>query len=151
MSLFRLVLVLLSLALLSACTTIKIEPIDAKYSMKHICIKNCDKECFDGDMLSVIQEGFDRHGVSTDVYDENLPSDCQYHLTYYCERSWDLAAYMHHAELRLYHNEDQIGYAEYHLKGEGGFALTKFAPTKEKMDPVIDQILSSYPLVGQAH
>ena len=146
----RLVLILLSLALFSACTTIKIEPIDAKYSLKQVCIKNCEKECFDGDMLGVIQEGFERHGLSTNVYDDNLPSDCLYYLTYYCERSWDFVSYMHHAELRLYHNQDQIGYAEYHLKGQGGFSLTKFDPTKEKMDPVIDQLLSTYPLVSQA-
>ncbi len=150
MFLFRSFLILLSLTLVSACTTIKIEPIDKKYSINHVCVKNCEKECFDGDMLNIIQEGFERHGLSTQLYNDTLPSDCVYHLKYYCERSWDFATYMHHAELRLYHAQDQIGYAEYHLKGEGGLALTKLESTKKKMDPVIDQLLSSYPLASQA-
>lgn len=150
MFLFRLVAALLSLALLSACTTMKIEPIDTKHNIKQVCIKNCEQECFDGDMLSVIQKGFERHGLSTQVYREKLPPDCVYHLIYYCERSWDLATYMHHAELRLFYDENQIGYAEFHLKGEGGFALTKFNTTEDKMNPVLDQMLSDYPLVSQA-
>jgi len=147
---FRSVLVLLSLALLSGCTAIKIEPVDTNFSINHVCIKNCEQACFDGQMLSVIQEGFERHGFSTQVYNDILPPDCEYHLTYYCERSWDLSTYMHHAELRLYHTQDQIGYAEYHLKGEGGLAPNKWDPTKKKMDPVIDQLLGNYPLVRPA-
>jgi hypothetical protein len=39
---------------------------------------------------------------------------------------WDIAMYMHHAELHLYRGWTQIGYAEYHLKGEGGFSLMKW-------------------------
>jgi len=150
MSLFRLALFSLSLVLLSGCTTIKVEPIDKKFSMKHVCIKNCEKECFDGEMLGVIQKNFERHGLSTQIYNNDLPSNCEYHLTYYCERSWDMATYMHHAELRLYHAEDQIGYAEFHLKGEGGLAPSKWDPTEKKMVPVIDQLLNDYPLVSKA-
>jgi len=142
MFLFRLALLSLSLVLLSGCTTIKVEPIAKKYSMKHVCIKNCEKECFDGDMLSVIQKNFERHGLSTQIYNNDLPSNCEYYLTYYCERSWDMATYMHHAELRLYHAEDQIGYAEFHLNGEGGLAPSKWDPTEKKMVPVIDQLLN---------
>ncbi len=128
----------------------KIEPIDTMHRMEHVCIKNCEKECFDGDMLSVIQKNFERHGLSTEIYKEDLPSDCIFHLTYYCERSWDMATYMHHAELRLHRAEDQIGYAEFHLKGEGGFAPSKWDPTEKKMVPIIDRLLSDYPLVGRA-
>jgi hypothetical protein len=117
--------------------------------MKHVCIKNCEKECFDGDMLNVIQKNFERHGLSTRVYSGDLPSNCEYYLTYYCKRSWDMATYMHHAELRLYHADDQIGYAEFHLKGEGGLAPSKWDPTEKKMAPVIDQLLKDYPLVSK--
>ena len=149
MFLLRFAAALLSLALLSACTTMKIEPIDTRHNLDQVCIKNCDQECFDADMLSVIKKGFERHGLSAQVYSGELPSDCLYHLTYYCERSWDLAMYMHHAELRLFHDKNQIGYAEFHLKGEGGFSFTKYNSTEEKMNPVIDKLLSDYPLVSQ--
>lgn len=100
--------------------------------------------------MSVIRDGFKRNGIATQIYTGNLPSECEYHLSYYCERTWDLATYMHHAELRLYRGQAQIGYAEYHLNGGGGFSMMKWDSTKKKMDPVIDELLNGQPNVSQA-
>ena len=72
------------------------------------------------------------------------PPHCEYHLTYTALKQWDVAMYMHHAELRLYNGHDQIAYAEYHLNGGGGLALNKWASVDSKMDPVIDRLLSDY-------
>jgi len=36
-------------------------------------------------------------------------------------------------------------YAEYHLRGGGGYALTKYEGTGTKMKPVMDQLLAEYP------
>jgi len=139
---FRQLTICLSLALLSACTTTKVRPVEQAFETKHVCVKDCSEKCFDGKMLGIIRDGLDRHGFTSQVYTGNVPSECEYYLTYYCERTWDMAMYMHHAELRLYQENDQIGYAEYHLRGGGGLALTKYKSTKAKMDPVIDELLS---------
>jgi hypothetical protein len=37
----------------------------------------------------------------------------------------------------------QIGFAEYHLNGKGGYDFGKWRGTKSKMDPVIDQLLAT--------
>lgn len=92
--------------------------------------------------MGVIRDGLERNGISSQNYTGNLPSECEYHLSVMCERNWDVAMYMHHAELRLYRAQTQIGYAEYHLAGKGGLALTKFGSTKSKMDPIIDELLT---------
>lgn len=147
MVLFRYLSVLVVLFLLSACTAITVRPVEPTFEMKHVCIKDCHDKCFDGAMLGIIQDGFDRHGITTQDYSDNLPSECEYHLSYYCERTWDMATYVHHAELRLYKGQNQIGYGEYHLKGKGGFSLKKYNSTKMKMDPVIDKLLNEYPVV----
>jgi hypothetical protein len=62
-------------------------------------------------------------------------------LSYTARRSWDFAPYLAQAELWLRQDGKQVGYAEYHLVGGGGFSLTKWQGTKTKMDPVIDQLL----------
>ena len=132
--------------LASGCTAITIRPVDTQLQIKQVCIKDCQKECFDEQMVDTIRDGFKRHGITTTVNSDESDSQCEYHLSYYCERTWDMAMYMNHAELRLYQGEAQIGYAEYHLRGKGGFSLMKFKSTKEKIDPVIDQLLSGYTL-----
>ena len=132
------------LALMSGCTSITVKPVDSTLDIKHVCIKDCSEKCFDGRMLGIIQDGFQRHGITTEVYNGDLPSGCECNLTYYCERTWDMATYLHHAEFRLYHSKSQIGSAEYHLRGGGGFALNKWASTKSKIDPVIDELLSGF-------
>ena len=36
----------------------------------------------------------------------------------------------------------QVAYAEYHLKGKGGYSMMKWQGVKTKMDPVMDQLLA---------
>lgn len=137
-------LFLLALAFISAnsCTSINIRPVRTTFELQHVCIENGEKTCFDGQMIGVIRDGFERHSITTQVYSGNLPPECQYYLSYMCERTWDLATYLKHAEMRLYQGRNQIGYAEYHLKGGGGLSLMKWQSTKTKIDPVIDELLS---------
>jgi hypothetical protein len=140
----RYVLLFVAVALASGCTAVSVRPVDSKLDIKHVYVKDCSEECFDGRMIYVIQDGFQRHGITTEVYNGNLPSESEYNLTYYCERTWDMATYLRHAEFRLYRGKAQIGYAEYHLRGGGGFALNKWASTKSKIDPVIDKLLGGF-------
>jgi hypothetical protein len=146
MTFFKMFFLFLGLGLVSGCTAIKVSPVDTTLKIKHICIEDCQQTCFDGDMMGVIRDGFERNGISSQIFTGSLPSECEYHLSVMCARTWDLAMYMHHAELRMYRANTQIGYAEYHLNGGGGFALTKFGSTKSKIDPVIDELLNGKPV-----
>jgi hypothetical protein len=147
MVLIRYFLIFLALVSAYGCTAVKVRPVDTELELKHVCIEDGQQMCFDGEMMGVIRDGFERHGITTQIYTGNLPSECEYHLSYMCNQTWDMAMYMHHAELRLYRAQAQIGYAEYHLKGKGGWSFMKYESTKKKIDPVIDELLSGYPSV----
>src|SRR5262245_64416233 len=111
----RLPSVLLAL-LLAGCTSVKVQPLSAGYQVKHVCIQENPKVKID-DFLSVVRDGFDRHGISTEVLTSgrNVPDRCRFVLTYAAVRAWDLAEYMHYAELRLESEGRRIAHAEYRL------------------------------------
>lgn len=139
---------ILALVTMFGCTAVKVQPLKNESQITHVCVKDGKEMCFDGEMMGVILDGFGRHGITTQIYSGNLPSECEYNLSYMCNQTWDMAMYMHHAELRLYQMNYQIGYAEYHLNGSGGFSLMKWQSAKTKMDPVIDELLQNYPIVN---
>lgn len=130
-------------AVLSGCTSIKVEPVSNEYSIKHICIQNNPRVIIDG-FINTVEDRFQYHGISTEILDL-VPETCEYKLTYTALRSWDLAPYLSHAELRLFKDNRRIAYGEFHLNGKGGFALTKFNSIKTKMDPVVDEMLGKAP------
>lgn len=132
--------IFISALLLSACTSVIVRPVDSSLGIRHVCIQENPKVLV-SDFIPVVRDGFDRHGIATEVYSGTKPEKCEYTLTYTALRSWDFAPYLSHAELRLEKDGRQIGYGEYHLKGKGGLSLTKWASTKEKMDPVLDGLL----------
>jgi hypothetical protein len=130
--------------LISGCTAVTVKPVDSSLNIMHVCIKDCSEECFDRRILYLIQDGFQRHGITTEVYNSELPSECEYTLTYYCERARKMATYLRHAEIRLHHGKSEIGNVEYHLRGKGGFALNTWENTKSEIDPLIDELLSGF-------
>lgn len=133
---------LLAFALLSlsACTSVNVKPVDPTLTILHVCIEENPKVIV-GDFVGVLRNGFDRHGISTEVYRGAKPGHCEYTLSYTALQSWDVGTYLSHAELRLERGRQQVAYAEYHLNGKGGFSLMKWQGTKTKMDPVIDELL----------
>lgn len=127
--------------LLSGCTAVTVDPVDSNLDITYVCIKDCPETCFDRRLLYLIQDGFQRHGITTEVFNCELPSECEYSLTYSCERAWGMANYLGHAEIKLYRGKSQIGNAEYRLKGKAGSALNDWENIKSKIDPVIDELL----------
>jgi len=125
---------------LTGCTSVTVRSVDPSLSMKDVCIQENPKVKVN-DFVPVLRDGFNRHGISTQVFEGQMPEFCEYVLTYTALRSWDFAPYLSQAELRIEKNGKQIAFAEYHLRGKGGFSLMKWAGTREKMDPVIDQLL----------
>lgn len=133
---------LLCLTLLSGCTSVRVHSVDPAAQMLHVCIQENPKVAVD-DFVSVLRDGFDRHGISTEVFQVGKrPARCEFVMTYTALRSWDMGAYLSHAELRIEKAGRAVASAQYHLRGKGGFSLTKWVGTKTKMDPVIDQLLA---------
>jgi len=137
------IFICIAFILLSGCTSIKVKQLDPSVKVSHVCIEENPKVIIH-DFLPVVQKGFERHGITTEVYKSEIPNYCEYNLTYTALKNWDMAMYMHHAELWLYRDKENIAYAEYHLNGKGGLALNKWASVDSKMDPVINKLLSGY-------
>ena len=129
---------------ISGCTSIKVTPLSSSHSIKRVAIKENHRVTVP-DFLNVVQNGFEDHGITTIVYQDHAPTNCQATLTYTALRSWDLASYLSHAELTLRDMEGKrIAQATYHLNGKGGLDLSKWGSVQSKMEPVIDQLLSEY-------
>jgi len=129
-------------ALAWGCTSVTVRPVDRTTKLQHVCVQENPNVRVQG-FLSVIRDGFQRHGISTEVFSGTPPSHCEFTLTYTALQSWDFVTYLSHAELRLEQQGREIASAEYHLKGKGGFSLMKYQGTRKKMDPVIDELLAS--------
>jgi hypothetical protein len=134
-------LIVLSLAVLGGCTTVRVNPVPAGEAIRHVCIEENPKVVV-GDFLSVLEEGFARHEISTELVQAvAIPESCEYLVRYTAFKKWDFATYLSHAELRLLKGRNEIASAMYHLKGGGGYSMTKWRSTQSKMDPVIDELL----------
>lgn len=140
---------LLPVIALVGCTSVNVKPVANVTEIKQVCVKECPEECFVEDMPTVIVEGFERNGISAKTFTGKVPEECGYHVTFMCNQTWDMAMYMHHAEIKLFQGPDQIGSAVYHLNGGGGFSLMKWQGTKTKIDPVIDELLGKQPASGK--
>ncbi|WP_064037017.1 Sbal_3080 family lipoprotein [Methylomonas methanica] len=140
-------LVFLSVVSLAACTSIQVKPLDSSLAVSKICIEKNEKVIV-SDFLEIVRSGIDKHGIATEVFDSKASASCGVVLTYTALQKWDFVTFLSHAELWLRdQNGKQIGYAEYHLTGGGGFDFSKWASTESKMNPVIDQLLAGYGLV----
>jgi hypothetical protein len=133
---------LAAVMLCAGCTSVDVRPVTADFHLSTVCIVN-NPQVAVSDFVPVLRDGFNRHGIATSVVEPLQANACEVTLTYTALRSWDFAPYLSHAELRLWRNGRQVGAADYHLRGKGGLALTKWRSTKEKMDPVIEQLLSA--------
>jgi hypothetical protein len=123
------------------CTSISVRPVEARSGMGHVCIKH-NSAVEVSDFVAVVRDGLARHGVSSEEFFDNAPLHCEFILRYTARRSWDLAPYLSQAEIWIERDGAQVGYAEFHLRGKGGYSFYKWQGTKEKMDPVIDQLFA---------
>lgn len=136
----RVLLFLPLIALSSACTTIRVEPLQA--AATDVCIEENPEVQVD-DFVGTLQRGFARHGVATRLYRQIPASDCPLVLSYTARRSWSVVTYLALAELRI-HGADgrQLASAYYRFRGRGLLAVKKWQSTETKMAPVIDQLLA---------
>jgi hypothetical protein len=135
-------IVLLPIFVLFGCTSVTVRPPDSQLRISHVLIRNNPKVIVEG-FVDVMRDGFDRHGISSEIVPEDAkvkPGD--YVVTYTALRSWDMAPYLSHAEIRIEESNRQVAYAEYHLKGKGGFSMMKWQGVEKKMSPVMDELLA---------
>lgn len=130
-----------AVCVLAGCTSVQVQKVDrTQHAIEAICIVRNPKVAV-SDMLSVMESGLMRHGISSRIIGnaEAFKEACPYTLDYTAKRSWDMAPYLTFAELQLRKNGQAIGMATY--RHSGGLALNKWASTESKLAPVIDELL----------
>lgn len=134
---------ILASIVITGCTSVQVSQLDRSHSVSHVCVEDNPKVKVEG-FIEVVSDIFQDHGITTEVYSGQRPEACEFKLTYTALRSWDFSPYLSHAELRLFKKNERIAYAEYHLRGKGGFALNKWASVESKMTPVVKKLLGQY-------
>ncbi|MDF7827083.1 Sbal_3080 family lipoprotein [Pontiellaceae bacterium B12227] len=135
---------LVSAFVLTGCTSVKVSPLSAEHEVERVAIKE-NEQVIVADFLDVIEDQFEEHGITTVVYQNKVPANCQATLSYSALQTWDIATYLSHAEITLRDMEGKrIAHATYHLNGKGGLDLTKWKSVESKMEPVIDELLKEY-------
>lgn len=143
MSLPRLCLLLPLIALSSACTTIRVDPLEAPATV--VCIEENPEVQVD-DFIGTLQRGFKRHGIETRLHKQIPSGSCPQILSYTARRSWSVVTYLSMAELRIRDPEGRLlASAYYRFRGRGLLAVRKWQSTEIKMTPVIDQLLAARP------
>lgn len=139
MKLFKLASVV-ACVVLTGCTAVTVKPVANMSELLHVCIQDNPKVQVI-DFVPVVQEGFERHGISSEIVSGKMPTHCEYILTYSARRTWDIVTYLSQAELSLKRSGREVASANYHLRNKGGLALNKWKGTKAKIDPVMDELL----------
>jgi hypothetical protein len=129
---------------LGGCTAVSVKPVAAEQRIDHICIQENPRVQV-ADFVSVMQEGFKKHGISSQVVKGDAPAKCLFTSTYTARRSWDMAPYLSLAQIDIHRDGRPIASANYHLRAGGGLSLTKWANTRSKILPVIDELLRQLP------
>lgn len=136
--LFPLTFVLM--AVLVGCTSVKVLPIAKEHRISSVAIKE-NLEVEGQEFLGVLITGFERHGIEAKVISAKTEVKDAYVVTYTAKRDWDLAVYLSHATINIHKDGQLVASAIYHLRAGGGLSMTKWKSVKEKIDPVIDQLL----------
>ena len=132
---------ILGACLASACTSISVRPVASAPPLGLVCIRENPKVLV-SDFVPVVRGALSDHGIRSEVFVGDPARHCDVTLTYTALRKWDFAPYLSHAELRLERDGEQIGYAKYHLRGNGGLSFLKWRGTQAKMGPVLDELLA---------
>lgn len=143
----RLFLLVTSLALLSGCTAVNVEPLPAGVRTVHI---RDNPRVTVPEFVDVMKDGFYRHGIAVHMLPASAPAGDFYVVDYTARRTWDVVTFLSEADIAITHRGDRVGYAQYYLRGKGGFALTKYQDVDTKINPVMDELLVNYPRRNRA-
>ncbi len=125
-----------SFAVLAACSTNRLGPIDANEGIDHLCIQKNPKVKVN-DFIPALEEGFARHGVTSEVYEGVVPRHCRYAVKYTAVQKWNLQFNMTDAKIDIFRDGRAIASGKFMLKP---FSPLQMASTQKKLFPVIDEL-----------
>ena len=139
--------IIAAMTLIAGCSIqTAVQPIPPQTSISEICILENPKVII-SDFLPVVQESISSHGLRCSVY-RQVPSDCVYVLDYVAYQRWDFTLFMSEASIKLYRDKKLVGSVSYQTPTGifgGGAYPAKWKSTKEKLDPLLDELFKYYP------
>lgn len=94
------------------------------------------------DFVMLLRDGFQRHGIATEVHDHDLPASCKYVVDYTTLCSWYFKRYVSHAEILISVEGRLVASATYHHNGKGGLETGKWRGARGEMELAIDELLA---------
>jgi hypothetical protein len=121
---------------------VKVQPVSSQdFNIDHICIKK-NPDVVVEDFLPVLQAGLKRHLINSEIFVDEAPQTCQFHMSYSARHSWDVKAYLSYVKLELFDGKQLIGSAVYEHSGK--FDPTNWTGTASKIDPAIDEMFAAF-------
>ncbi|MCL2160812.1 MAG: Sbal_3080 family lipoprotein [Betaproteobacteria bacterium] len=122
---------------ISACTSIEVTHL-RQGEIREICIRKNPQSR--KPLEDTIAASFARYGVQSRVVSSDTPEDCTNILTYSAYWSWDVVPYMRAMDMSIWNYEKVIAKANFHMRGGGGFAVTKWKKAETKIDEMVDKM-----------
>ena len=114
-----------------------------KRDLTHICIEH-NPQVIVVNFENILINGLEARHNSTQIYDRTKPLECVYVLKYVAYQKWDFSMVLTRAELRLYKDDQLLGFAEYKLHAGGLLNPTKYKSNESKINPLINQLLEKH-------
>lgn len=146
MILNRIILSVLLLGLISACTINKnVATLDQPGKVQSVCIKKNPKVAMKEGFLPELESQLQSYGIKTSVFEGDIPNGCLHTVEYTANWAWDLAVYLTYLRVEIRESGNVIASAEYDARWGGG-NMNKFGHTADKMRPLIAEMLGKKPV-----
>lgn len=122
----------------------QVSPLSADLDVQHVCIEKNSSVTID-EFLPVVEDGFIRHGITSELYLGDIPGHCHAIVKYIALRSWDLKTFLSTARIHMFQNSKTVAEIIYFHPNNLNLS-SKFKSIKEKIDPLMDEMLVEYPL-----
>ena len=129
--------------LLAGCVSTNVRPIDKSHNMSYVCIEDNPNVRVPG-LVETVMDVFHAHGIRTELYRYGRPSYCYFTLVYSASMAGDYSRYLARAQMRMFKGREDVGYAEYLLKGDGGLSPGKWDSVESKIAPLVNELLVEY-------
>lgn len=123
-----------------ACSVVQ-QVDEVPYKIVRACIER--NSASPVDLSRLLAEGFRRNGVATTVVDAPATRDHEFVIRYEASTKWDFVSFLADAKVDVFRRSQRVGGLRYLLPdSSGGLSWSKFDSDEEKLDPMIDRMLT---------
>ena len=135
-------IIIFTVIFLSGCSiSTHVTPVDSNKEIQKVYVRYNDKVHMEG-MNDELVWQFKNLGFDAELYNGDTPLEAVHTFTYTANWTWDMAMYLLYFRGTLYEQGRVLGEVEYDAKMGGG-NLNKFGKTREKLTPLMTELLQN--------